>query len=385
MFDWDRFEAALLDSLLAAANEGGPYRAVALSHVYSETDGIISAPWLGLNTDGEAMDSPADWEFFTIDWAPEGWFPELVEQACSGSVEHWEATYARYQEMIADICRDAGARLGIPVFYLDGSEREEELLSRSLTEAQLDVLFPYVRASRERRAQVEAMPVAQQVAYHVDHQDDEALRALDSEAIPALLALLHDRERDRAWWAAKLLADIGIPDPEVIAALSGAVDRFRADTPDQLWACRALARLGRLDLVLDKGSALSPEAITAAVAAPYTAFRDAGERPPRLDYLPLEGVLSRYPQISGKVAEELAPGSSYCVISAAEVPEAMRGAGSTHVVVRKHAVCVLGERALGETVGERVIPLLRDAARSDPDDEVRRLAALSLRWWKASA
>jgi len=51
--------------------------------------------------------------------------------------------------------------------------------------------------------------------------------------------------------------------------------------------------------------------------------------------------------------------------------------------VRKHAVCVLGERRLGDAVGRAVIPQLRAIAETDPDSEVRRLAALSLRWWKA--
>jgi len=51
--------------------------------------------------------------------------------------------------------------------------------------------------------------------------------------------------------------------------------------------------------------------------------------------------------------------------------------------VRKHAVCVLGERRLGEAVGRVVIPQLRAIAEADPDSEVRRLAALSLKWWKA--
>jgi len=83
------------------------------------------------------------------------------------------------------------------------------------------------------------------------------------------------------------------------------------------------------------------------------------------------------------VANELKPGTSYCVISPAEVPEALRGTTSTHVLVRKHAVCVLGERRLGNAVGRQVIPQLRAIAATDPDSEVRRLAGLSLKWWKA--
>jgi hypothetical protein len=59
----------------------------------------------------------------------------------------------------------------------------------------------------------------------------------------------------------------------------------------------------------------------------------------------------------------------------------MRGTTSPHLIVRKHAVCVLDERRLGEAVGQQVIPLLRTIAESDPDSEVRRLAGLSLAGW----
>jgi len=96
----------------------------------------------------------------------------------------------------------------------------------------------------------------------------------------------------------------------------------------------------------------------------------------------LEEFLSAHQAIAPAVANALKPGTSYCVISPAEVPEALRGTTSTHVLVRKHAVCVLGERRLGDAVGRVVIPQLRAIAETDPDSEVRRLAALSLKWWK---
>jgi hypothetical protein len=102
-----------------------------------------------------------------------------------------------------------------------------------------------------------------------------------------------------------------------------------------------------------------------------------------LDYLPLEEFLSVYPAIVPKVADELKSGRSYCTISSAEVPEALRGTTSPYILVRKHAVCVLGERRLGDAVGWQVIPRLRAIAETDPDSEVRRLATLSLQLWKA--
>jgi hypothetical protein len=54
-------------------------------------------------------------------------------------------------------------------------------------------------------------------------------------------------------------------------------------------------------------------------------------------------------------------------------------------LVRKHAVCVRGERSLGDAVGQAVIPHLCAIAKAHPDGEVRRLVGLSLRWWKADS
>jgi hypothetical protein len=122
-----------------------------------------------------------------------------------------------------------------------------------------------------------------------------------------------------------------------------------------------------------RASSLSPQCLATAVTARYTAFRDHGAQPLSLDYLPLEEFLSVYPGMVPDVADELKPGSSYCIISPAEVPEALRGTTSSYVLVRKHAVCVLGERRLGDAVGRQVIPRLRAIAETDPDSEVSRL------------
>jgi hypothetical protein len=87
------------------------------------------------------------------------------------------------------------------------------------------------------------------------------------------------RQREHAWLAAKLLADIGVRDKTVISALSDALAASTPDSPDQLWSCRALAQLDRLDLVLAGASDLSREALVTAVTARYTAFRDHGAHP----------------------------------------------------------------------------------------------------------
>ena len=392
MLDWEALREALQTALLEAvsAEASGPWRVAALDQVYAETDGIITAPSLFLNDNGEYMDTPADWRDGIHDWAPQRWIEALTAEACSGAVSHWEDIFARYRDVLVRICVAAGAHFGMPVFCVD-HDCYEETLARCLTPSQLRSLFPKVVARQAERARVSALSPGEQIAHYVSRlnrydgliNSEEAQRALlgfGSAAIPALLPLL--RQCEHPWLAAKLLADIGVPDDSVISALSAAVAASTPDSPGQLWSCRALAQLDRLDLVLARASDLSREALVTSVTARYRAFRDHGAHPLSLDYLPLEQFLSEHEAIAPAVANALKPGTSYCVISPTEVPEALRGTTSTHVLVRKHAVCVLGERRLGDAVGRAVIPQLRAIAETDPDSEVRRLAALSLKWWK---
>src|SRR5262245_34157363 len=123
MLDWDALQGALQTAFLEAVSDeaGGPWRAAALGELYAETDGVINAPLLYLNSDGKDMDSPPGWATFLDDWAPEPWIEALTAEACSGTVSHWEDIFARYQDVLARICVAAGARLGIPIFYVEHS------------------------------------------------------------------------------------------------------------------------------------------------------------------------------------------------------------------------------------------------------------------------
>lgn len=134
--------------------------------------------------------------------------------------------------------------------------------------------------------------------------------------------------------------------------------------------------------MLDKIDRLLREVVVSAVAAPYTSFRNQAVAVPRLDYRPLRDVNERWPAYVPALAEELKPGRGYCDITIDEVDEAIRGLASPHVVIRRHAVCILGERRLGATVARRVLPLLGQTVSQDPDAIVRRLALLSLLWWR---
>jgi hypothetical protein len=415
--DWKGFERALADALVQAVrstvaehSQERLYAAV-LDHIYRETDGQIRLPSLGMNSvealgrlPAEQRDqlrwSPADWDFYSDEWLAEEearrWGQALTAEACRGTTRQWESTFRRYLALLVRVCKRARRALrasGVTgrdfVVLVFDDEFGETLVKRVLTRGEVSRLFPQFDERTLELARVAALPATERVAYYVSRLDafdgpvsseeaETALRGLGPAALPALIPLLG--VKDRAWQAAKLLADIGQPDEDVVAALAAALTR--REGADQAWVASALSRLGRLDLVLDQLDRIPQEAVVGAVAAPYTSFRDDAIAPPVLDYRPLEDVLDRWPAYAAGLAEELRPGRAYCDIRRVEVDEAIRGLSSTYAIVRRHAVCVLGERHLGNAIARRVLPLLARTTSEDPDSTVRRLAILSLRWWQ---
>jgi hypothetical protein len=209
-----------------------------------------------------------------------------------------------------------------------------------------------------------------------------ALRALGQAAVPALLARL--TLPGSAGRAARALADIGQADDAVIRALD------RALTPDwlsdQWWIAWALARLGRVDLVLAKASDLPGDVVVSAIAAPYTSVRDCAVPPLPLDYQPLADILDHWPQYVPRLTARFGPGSgTRCTIGPGDVGTALGGLTSPHVAIRGHALHALGDRDLGPEVAPLVLPGLAAVARKDPDADMRRLAIFSLQGWSNDA
>ena len=353
-FDWARFEDALVDGVVStvraaiASDPGERFYAAALSHIYCETDGVISLPLLGIDTvsalaeRGDADDGlpwdPAGWEYVNDEWLP---------------------------------------------------GEEGRRWKHALTAGEVQRHFPSFERHAAEVARVRALPPADQVAYYVGQLGDPgtaeeaepALRALGQMAVPALLPLL--AFTGPAWRAAKILADIGHADDAVIGALADALTRHEG--PGQWWIACALSRLGRGHLVLAKAGDLPDDIVVSAIAAPYTSFRDHAARPLPLNYQPLTDVLEHWPRYALALTERLRPGRGECTIRPGEIDEALRGLTSPHVLIRSHAVRVLGDRDLGPAATPRVLSRLATVAREDPDPDIRRLAILSLQWWSNDA
>jgi len=197
------------------------------------------------------------------------------------------------------------------------------------------------------------------------------LLELGEPAIPALLAALADPKN--GWTAAKVLGQIGVAAPEVIAALR--------PLASSLWHAMALGMLGDLDWLSEQEPAVACLGLTARLKAVCY----EGASPPGLSYAPLEAWLDRSgTQGLALVEKELEPGRSYIGIQAADVDEAVRGLASGYAVIRWHAAAVLRNRRLGKEAGRRALPALA-LALADPHPFVRRIAVLSIEAWKSAA
>ncbi|WP_326834914.1 DUF4303 domain-containing protein [Amycolatopsis rhabdoformis] len=414
--DWVGFErtlhAAVVQSVVEAVggHPGETFYAAALDHVHREQDGLIALPCFGINSVEALAREPVglqaqlrwsvpDWDDYRDDWLPRdvaaGWETALTAEACSGTTRHWQKTFDRYLTALTHVCRQARKTLrasgvigrDFVVLLLD-DEYHETVIKRVLTAGDVRRCFPELDERSVALTRIAALPPVERAAHLVgllgtfdgpvgSEDAESALRALGPVAFPPLIGLLG--VPGRAWQAAKLLADIGRPDDDVIEALHAALGQTAA--ADQQWVAGALSRLGRLDLVLDQTDSLPPDTVVSAVAAPYTGFRDHAVTAPPLDYAPLAEFIERWPTCRPALAIKLAPGTSQCDIVADEVDTAVLGLSSPHVIIRRHAVGVLGGRRLGRRVARRVLPLLCQAMRQDPDASVRRLAIMSLLSW----
>ncbi|MEE6166191.1 MULTISPECIES: DUF4303 domain-containing protein [unclassified Mycolicibacterium] len=411
VFDWDAFEteltraaAAAVRALVTSAAPEEPY-AVAFSEFYAELTGVIYLPNLAVATEESVPEpdcrfSPPDWKYQDYEWGEtDARWGERLSTAVSGLPRaRWEQQWDRFAQAMLHIAASVRTELvadgTLPqnvVVYLD--DEDADLLVRSLTADELRRHFPEYVACAEAERAVLAMPTEQRVPLlaaaagltprrgrdELGHLlgRERALSLLQESgaaAVPVAIAALGHHET--AWTGAKLLADLNIATPEVMAALWAALP-LRDNAHD--WVATALGRLGAGLQVLARRD-VPADSRAAAVAAPYRSFRDHARSHPPLDYALLAAGLSD-PAVAEIVAEELQPGRGYCTLDAADLPGVRPGLDHPEPVIRRHTVLTVGELIgpLGPgDLDARDTDALRarisELATSDPDADVRRLA-----------
>ncbi|WP_185955877.1 DUF4303 domain-containing protein [Limnobaculum zhutongyuii] len=426
--DWKAFKSSLFESakvkIEALLSEGvAPLYAAAFFASYREQEGIISLPSLAANNLAMLNEEypnrkQKDEGFYSIKWNPADWHwnwePEdygegrltnyetqLETYSNRGSVAMWNKAEERFVTTVVQVAvalnkhfaKDPRVLKDFVVFFYD-EEGGAELARKCMSARQFLHHFPEQDATEKERRRVATLPLAEQTTYYVgrlgyyeDINCEEAeqwLIACGAPAIPALLELFADD--DRAWKIAMILGLIGEPNVETIAKLRELLLLTRNKSTAN-WCASALGYLGDFDWLLAQSEmSKALEFIVVGCCANFRAFRDRGAKSLHLDYSPLEKLFQLHPESITLAEDVLKPGSSYCEIVAAEIPEALRGLLSPHPVIRRHAVSVLDNRMLGESLGIDVIkPIQVEVtilAKNDKDETVRYLAELTLKSMK---
>ncbi len=205
------------------------------------------------------------------------------------------------------------------------------------------------------------------------YKHEKQILALGMKAIPMLVEAMGDEEQ--AWVAANLLGRIGEPSKPVLAALRKhlaiGIERCRHDAT-------ALLRLGDFDYVikLSRKAKYRP-IVVSGFKSLYSSF--ASECPAiDLDFRPLERLMEDAE--CAKQAREYFSFGSVADIDTLEIDEAMRGLESSHGLIRRLAVEMLGNPRLGVRASSRILPAIV-LRLEDNDPYVRRFAVHSLRAW----
>jgi len=253
-FDWARFEKALYSELRRAlAATGKAHRkerfyAVALYGVYRELDGLVSLPVLAAAPEADAPPqdgagvhgarfSPPDWPLSEIPLARAPALRlerALTAEATRGSQAQWRQTEARYFGVLLRLTRrlrdDAPSLLKVTddfVCFWHDEEGGVDLASKTIARPLVAKLFArQVEDAKQRRA-VARKPAPDRAAYLVtrfdvhegvtSEQAQTELLKLGKAAVGALVGALADPKT--GWTAARVLGQIGVATPAVIAAL----------------------------------------------------------------------------------------------------------------------------------------------------------------------
>lgn len=183
-------------------------------------------------------------------------------------------------------------------------------------------------------------------------------------AIPALMDAL---DGPRGWTAASCLGVLGIPRPDVIAAL-----RLGAD---QMWFAKALGFLGDLAWLAEQGGQIAVHGLTAPLLAVGWRLAPPSVQRRTLDLAALESWLDRAPdEDRAGIDSALEPGRSYRDATERDLPALRAVVNGRHAVLRWTATSMLGGLGRGdEDLDHRVAANL-----GDDHPFVRRLAVLSV-------
>ncbi len=381
------------------------YYAAAFHEFYAEEWQLITFPSLALNTE-EELDgnkdlrwSSADWYWTDLPWRNselEQLLTALNTEANRLDSDHWQNVYDSMMRSMVRIAKKLTADLkqrrsttsdfGVFVFA-DEHAAEIQILQQCMTKAQFKRRFPDLHAQLEEQTAIASSSSEQKKKIYREnlYQHRDKLSSMGEAAVPLLLDCLIDPEQE--WVAADLLGKLGLRQDRIIKAL-----RKQATAPgrERFHETTALVLLGDVDFVIKLAErADSRDAAIEGIKESYSCAADECCVPLPLDYEPIERLL-KIKSCQRLVKKDYSPGGVYVIalpsreIGVESLDAAIKGTKSKHRIIREHAVGCLGNRNLGKAAGECAMPEIV-ALFNDPCFNVRRLAILSLSYWKKAA
>lgn len=405
--NWQQLEDAYfrtakrLISGVIRENSNQTVYAVALHEYYSELDGAITLPLVGVNTleslpegdDGSIKYNPADWQWRDLEVSTqevERLAGQMNVEANRSTQAHWYRTEKKFINTLIHVIkrlykefkddpRTTGDFICYPTFDCDGMDVLAKSVPKKL---RMQHFGDHYKAEAEREKVVSAPPDDRLEKFREDLWEfEDEVAAMGADAVDFLISELKTGE-DRNT-AARLLGRIGIADKPVIEALRNVVT---ASEKPAAWSARALGMLGDSEwLLAQTESEATRKNAVVGITAPLMSWASECNTPVPLDYRPLESLLesgnAEFEQIAADIVK---PGSQFIDITRDDIDETIRGMQSPHVIIRQHAVCVAGERKLGKNAAKQLLPAIVGCFQDDVAN-VRRLAILSLSYWKAAA
>lgn len=377
-FDWERVTRQATDYLVrcveqTAAEHPEEHIYGAVFHTFYGDGEVMAWPPVGVGTREGLDGAELEWNgpdmpyYFEGDDADYELCDQVSEHAAApGNLNAWNAEYERYLACFPPAARSATERLragGVvgPEFVAVAGDEAEELVPLSLTPAELERYFPHLAARQREQERLAALAPAERAAELApavlgvrgqlasDWQTD-IFRALGAQVVPTLTEVVAGRQAGDRWQAAKLLAEINVPDERALAALENLLLDRKAREADRCWAAAALTRLAGLAPLLAHADALPPAVLARGLAGPFSSFCRIGTHRD-LDYRELEAALLAHPEWEEPVAAEL---SSFYELASQEVPTAQAALTSPVRLIRRHAWWALDWYQ--DCTGEQVCP-----------------------------
>ncbi|MFO0976301.1 MAG: hypothetical protein U0996_07860 [Planctomycetaceae bacterium] len=383
MFDWKQLEEVLTTEATLGMNRwikrnaSRHAYAMAFHECYSELDGVITIPQLAVNAikakrkgaqenddEGGGKWNSADWDWLEI-------FPSRSRLA------KWEKLVRVAKSLYRAFAKSPQVTPDF-VVYIDHEADDLDLVRRCVP---AKLFKKHFSEFEQKQAPKGASKNSKLEFYMADmYSYEKQILALGKDAIPALIRKMNDPED--GWCAASLLGDLGIADASVIKALRNSV--LAGEQGNAEHSARSLGLLGDLAFLLKAAKTKSSQ--EAAVYGLMVRLKDrASGRGIRLDYRPAEQLLAmNSSEVRQLVESEIAPGATHIEIESADIDEALRGLMLEEPRLRQHAILVLGRRKLGKSNARRILPAIAEHL-TDSNATTRRLALLSLSYWKLTA